>query len=1230
VSGEINAAFLGETLDGRYRVVSRLAAGGMGAVYVALDDRVGHKVVVKVPHTKALVERSGLLRFRREILALSRLDHPHIVRVFDAGSHRGVPYLVMEFLSGGTLASRIAEAAQEHADVSWLPGIAKALDFIHRRRVFHRDVKPGNILFDWRETAYLADFGVVKATRALDVSVTAGGWGLGSAAYMAPEQIDGDNVSGAADQYALATILYEQFAGRLPFTGRFIVLLARKVREAPPSLAEFAPWLPRPVMAAVMRGLAADPVDRFGSCAELAEAVQEGLAVSETIPRRGGERRVRAARRRLKQSARRLTWAGLAAAAAVVLLALALWRLHGPGSDKGTAAAGPAARRDVEASRVPPIASEPPVGHAEDPAPGATTRPSRPERRPERAPAAARAPVPASAPRSEAVSAPAAPSTPEDRARALVRASREAERSDATLALLLARAAVRCADLPESEGRLRQLMSTPLQGTQLADHHRERITSAAFALAGGRVLTTSADRTARLWNSAGRFLIEFRGHAGAVNCAELSPRGDRILTASDDGTAREWSLDGKQTRVLRPGGGVHTASYAPDGARILTASSNGTVVLWSRDGEATTLLRAAARAVGAAMSPSGGGLLAWCRSGECHLWDARGRRVITFRAHAREVSSAAFSSSGNRFVTTSADGTARVWDTRGNKLATLRCGREVLAAAFSPDGERIVTAVVDGIARVWDRTGRETVRLEGHTGAIRTAAFSPTGDRIVTASSDSTARIWDGQGRVLAVLQGHQASVSSAEFGPTGDLVLTRSLDGTARLWSSRGERRAVFYDSYPSALSVRFSPAGSVVLAVVGDRRSMIWNLRGKLLAAFPSSSAVRFSPTGESLAVAHDSSLIEVHDAAGRRQWTLRGHTRAATGLEFAPAGEFLLSHTQDEAILWNLRAQTHGVVNSRSHRFVGARLSPSGKHVLLQLDDSTARLWDGDGRLVSDLGRVPVDWSRCSFDPSGEHVLLALARMDEFHLWSVAENKMERLRPYKEVTFSSFAPVMLAVETDGTVWLLSLTHQKSVVLTSSGRRNRVVRARFAPDGARILTQDSQGAVQLWTAQGTHVSDLDGERSSHGTIFSADGDRILLARSDTEGTAVRLSIWDREGRRQSGFRVAGASLSGVRLSGDPLAVLVASPGGTSRIHDDPGHVVARLTTAESYWGPRGLSSGWKWLLVGGRQEALRLCLVRRVDLLAAADRRLTRDLTAGERRKYAGILGRAKQADR
>jgi len=1220
VSGEINAAFLGETLDGRYRVVSQLGAGGMGAVYVALDDRLDRKVVVKVPHTKTLLDRSSLQRFRREILALSRLDHPHIVRVFDAGSHLGVPYLVMQFLSGGTLAGRIAEAAQEHADVSWLPGIAKALDFIHRRSVFHRDVKPGNVLFDTRGIAYLADFGIVKATRVLDMSVTGGGWGLGSAAYMAPEQTGADEVSGAADQYGLATILYEQFARRLPFTGGFIVLLARKVRAVPPSVGGFAPWLPEPVVAAVMRGLARNPADRFGSCTQLAEAVQEGFVIPETPPRRDGRRRVRAVRRRLRRTAKKHTFMGVAVGAVVLvlvgLLALDGWRSHSAGSDTRTVPARPEARRGVER----------PNRRTEDPVTETTVRPDRSERAPE----AAQALVPTSAPQPEAGSRPATSFAPEDRARALVRASREAGTSDATLSLLLARAAVHCADLPESEGRLRQLLSTPLEGTRFADRHSERVTGATFVLTGGKILTTSADRTARLWSSAGHFLVEFRGHSGVVNCAEFSPRGDRVLTASDDGTAREWSLDGKQMRVLHAGGAVFMASYAPDGARILTASSSGSVTLWSRTGKATRLLRLrpAARAVGAAIAPSGEVLLAWCRSGECHLWDAGGRKRMTFRAHKRAVNFAAFSSDGNRFVTTSADGTARVWDTWGNELATLRCGREVLAAAFSPDGDRIVTAGVDGIARMWDMTGRETARLKGHTGAIRTAVFSPTGDRVVTASSDATARIWDERGRVLAVLEGHQAPVSAAEFGPAGDSVLTRSLDGTARLWSSLGATRTVLHGSLPSTLRVRFSPTGSEVLAVVGDQGAMLWNLRGKLLATFPSSATVRFSPSGDALAVAHRSGLIELHDAAGRHEKTLRGHTRAVIGLEFSPAGPFLLSRTRDEAIVWDLRAQTHGVVSSRRHGFVGAKLAPSGKHVLIQLEDGTVSLWDGDGHLVNDLGRVAVDWNRCSFDPSGAHLLLALERTDEFHLWRIVENKRERLRPYKDVAFSPFAPVMLAVATDGAVWLSSLADKKIVMLAGTGKLNRALQARFSPDAARIITQNSRGTLQLWNAQGTHLSDLDGVRTEHQIAFSADGDRVLLARGDTAGTAVHLSIWDRAGLRRSSFAVDGAGLSSVQLSGDPLVVLVASADGTSRIHDASGHVVARLTMDGSYWGRRGLSPDWKWLLTGGRKEALRLCFVRRVDLLAAADRRLTRDFTPEERRHYAGILGSATQA--
>lgn len=269
------------TLLGVVQVRRRLAEGGMGTVYLAEDTSLGRRVVVKVPHARFLGEPGFRSRFRREVSELVRLEHPHIVRILAQGEHEELPYFVLQYLAGGSLEDQlddVDEPLEADAVLPWLPTIARTLDFVHERGVVHRDVKPANILFDDSGHVFLSDFGVVKALEGDPADLTAAGTGVGSPRYMAPEQGLGRKVTAAADQYSLASTVYEALAGRSPFEDENAVqVLIRKDREDPAPLTEVAPHVSAAVAAVVHRALSRDPEARYPSCTAFAEAFVEAL-----------------------------------------------------------------------------------------------------------------------------------------------------------------------------------------------------------------------------------------------------------------------------------------------------------------------------------------------------------------------------------------------------------------------------------------------------------------------------------------------------------------------------------------------------------------------------------------------------------------------------------------------------------------------------------------------------------------------------------------------------------------------------------------------------------------------------------------------------------------------------------------------------------------------------------------------------------------------------------------
>jgi len=259
------------TYSGRYELTHLIARGGMAQVYRAMDRQLERPVALKVLFPELSVDRTFVERFRREAQAAANLSHPNIVPVFDWGEDDGSYFIVMEYVEGRPLSAVLRDPQpmppRQIATIG--AGVAAALAFAHRHGVVHRDVKPGNVLITPDGDVKVTDFGIARAMNT-EESLTQTGAVMGTAAYFSPEQAEGKGVDSRSDIYSLGVVLYEMAVGRPPFTGDSPVAVASKhVRDMPVLPREANPTVPPALEAVIMKAMAKNPDDRYGSAEEL-------------------------------------------------------------------------------------------------------------------------------------------------------------------------------------------------------------------------------------------------------------------------------------------------------------------------------------------------------------------------------------------------------------------------------------------------------------------------------------------------------------------------------------------------------------------------------------------------------------------------------------------------------------------------------------------------------------------------------------------------------------------------------------------------------------------------------------------------------------------------------------------------------------------------------------------------------------------------------------------------
>jgi hypothetical protein len=277
------ADLTGQTI-GQYRILEQIGKGGMATVYKAYQPSLDRYVAIKVLPPYFAHEEGFAGRFTREAKAIAKLTHPHILPIHDFGQEGDLSYIVARYVEAGTLKEMLGQPMDLRRAAEIIGQIAEALDYAHEQGVIHRDVKPSNVLMDRGTWALLTDFGLAKMVEASQ-ALTASGVGVGTPAYMSPEQGQGLKVDARSDVYSLGIVLYEMLTGRVPFEAETpMAVVIKHITHPLPLPRQINPDIPESVERVILKALAKKPENRFSTTGEMAAALGETVSELPTVP----------------------------------------------------------------------------------------------------------------------------------------------------------------------------------------------------------------------------------------------------------------------------------------------------------------------------------------------------------------------------------------------------------------------------------------------------------------------------------------------------------------------------------------------------------------------------------------------------------------------------------------------------------------------------------------------------------------------------------------------------------------------------------------------------------------------------------------------------------------------------------------------------------------------------------------------------------------------------------